>query len=77
MALKRPICNDFESLGSEGRLETDGAFAVVIMYKEHGTGRSICDGFESLGSEGRLETDGAFAVVIMYNDHGTKAINLR
>ena len=37
MALKRSICNDLESFGSEERLETDGTLAAVIMYKEHGT----------------------------------------
>ena len=33
MALKRTICDDVESFGSEGRFETGGAFVVVvIMY---------------------------------------------
>ena len=31
MALKIRLCDEFESLGSEGRLETGGAFVIVII----------------------------------------------
>ena len=46
MALERSICDYFESLVSEGRVETVSAFVAAIMYDWHGIYKSSADSME-------------------------------